>query len=169
VITMKRRWLWGIGGACGILVLATVLLAADQTNLSILHSIERLVIGGNYCRDFSQGIVTVEEDRVLAKVRTPDKPLWPGDAAGLVLNPLLVEAAFQTCGYRDLHFEKRTTLPDSVGAVLVWPSKADGELFVDARFKGKDPSGKSVYDAFVVRSDGTLAAELQDYKMVPVG
>jgi malonyl CoA-acyl carrier protein transacylase len=112
-----------------------------------------------------EGIVSVSPERLVSKMRT-SKPLWnASEKEDLLISPLILEAAFQTCGYRDLHYDKRMTLPDSIGAVRVHASGSKG-LFVEARYKGRDAQGRSVYDAFVVDADGKLAAELQDYKMI---
>jgi hypothetical protein len=108
----------------------------------------------------------VSPDRLVSKLRS-SKPLFSGGSDKLILSPLILEAAFQTCGYRDLHYDKRMTLPDSIGAVRVH-KKAEGDLYVQARYKGRDARGRSVYDAFVTDAEGRLAAELQDYKMIGV-
>ena len=84
---------------------------------------------------------------------------------------MLIEAAFQACGYRDLHYAKKMTLPDSIGQVRVriGPTPDMDTLFVHAKFKGMDKDGKSVYDAAVFDEQNALWVELKDYRMVRVG
>ena len=34
--------------------------------------------------------------------------------------PRYIEAMFQACGYRDLHFDKKTALPDTIDSLSVY-------------------------------------------------
>src|SRR5581483_4005082 len=115
-----------------------------------------------------EGIAALSETDAVAVLRQPSKALWPAEK-DLLFQPMLIEAAFQACGYRDHHFAKRMTLPDSIGRVRV---RAGGRpdwkgLFVTLRFKGES-EGKSVYDAKVIDAKGVVWVELEDYRMVPV-
>ncbi|MBI5200274.1 MAG: SDR family NAD(P)-dependent oxidoreductase, partial [Elusimicrobia bacterium] len=117
-----------------------------------------------------EGILRVSETESLAVYKRPSKALWAKDPASLVFAPLLVEAAFQACGFRDLKYAKKMTLPDSIGRVLVQP-RADElpqRLFIHAVYKGPDASGRSVYDATVFDEKHRVWAQLTDYRMIAV-
>ncbi|NLO92117.1 MAG: SDR family NAD(P)-dependent oxidoreductase [Elusimicrobia bacterium] len=113
-------------------------------------------------------IVSIDEKTVMAVYRRPSKPLWETGDRYLLACPLLIEAAFQACGYRDLHIAKKMTLPDAIGKVHIF-NRGDqpDTLGIWSVFKGKDDNGYSIYDAFVFDQRGRLWVELEDYKMVP--
>ncbi|MBI3550747.1 MAG: SDR family NAD(P)-dependent oxidoreductase [Elusimicrobia bacterium] len=115
------------------------------------------------------GIASLSEDEVLALYQEPSKLLWEKSKT-LLFHPMLIEAAFQACGYRDLHFSKKMTLPDSIGAVQVFGGAIDKPKAprIYVRYKGADKDGKSVYDAYVFEANGRLWVELTDYKMIAV-
>ncbi len=114
------------------------------------------------------GIASLSEKEAIAVIQKPPKPLW-GNTKDLIFHPMLIEAAFQACGYRDLHYSKRMTLPDSIGRVRVRTGETPkGTLFVGVRYKGADSDGKSVYDASVFDEQGALWVYLEDYRMVPI-
>jgi malonyl CoA-acyl carrier protein transacylase len=114
-----------------------------------------------------EGITSIAEDGLTAVYkRSPD--LWDDNKRSLAYQPMLIEAAFQACGYRDLHFTKKMTLPDSVGKVRVFKTEAPPErLEVRVRFKGTE-GDKSVYDAAVVGENGEVWIALEDYRMIRV-
>ncbi|MDD4003671.1 MAG: SDR family NAD(P)-dependent oxidoreductase [Elusimicrobiaceae bacterium] len=113
-------------------------------------------------------IHSIGSKSVSAVYRRPQKPLWAdGNARKLLAHPLLIEAAFQTCGFRDLNIEKRMALPDAVGLVYTNPDPDVPEtLYVYGEYKGRNSEGRSVYNAYVYGKNGTLWAELQDYQMI---
>lgn len=84
------------------------------------------------------------------------------------MQPLLIEAAFQACGFRDLHVERKMTLPDAIGRVRVQSGSPPERLYVCAKYRGKDEDGKSLYDAVVYDPQGRPWVELEAYRMVPV-
>ncbi|MFH1619540.1 MAG: SDR family NAD(P)-dependent oxidoreductase, partial [bacterium] len=113
------------------------------------------------------GIVSIDPKNVTAIYKKPAAPLWNDPCKKPVFHPMLIEAAFQTCGYNDLHFAKRMSLPDAIGRVLVYRNQEDADmLFIHSSFKGRDNAGKSVYDAFVFDETGRLWVELNDYVMI---
>ena len=115
------------------------------------------------------GIRTISEDGLVAVYRRPAAPLWDSGARKLVFQPLLIEAAFQACGYRDLHYAKKMTLPDSIGQVRVFDlGTPPEELFIHVRYKGKEGANKSVYDATVVDAGGKVWVALEDYRMIQI-
>jgi len=103
-------------------------------------------------------IHSITSKAVSAVYRRPEKPLWTdGQSRTLLAHPLLIEAAFQTCGFRDLHLEKRMALPDAVGFVYTNPNPNVPEtLYIYGEYKGRNGEGHSVYNAFVYDKNGTL-------------
>ncbi|MBI4423934.1 MAG: SDR family NAD(P)-dependent oxidoreductase, partial [Elusimicrobia bacterium] len=117
-----------------------------------------------------EGFLRVTEKDSLSVYRRPAKALWPKRGPSLAFAPMLIEAAFQACGFRDLKYGKRMTLPDSIGRVRVLP-RADAEperLFVYAVYKGPEGDHKSVYDAYVFDERHRVWAQLTDYRMIAV-
>jgi NAD(P)-dependent dehydrogenase (short-subunit alcohol dehydrogenase family)/acyl carrier protein len=113
------------------------------------------------------GICKVDKNEVFAVYKKPDAPLWKNTAhRKLIAHPMIIEAAFQTCGYRDLRLVKRVTLPDRVAKVAVSPDEdAPQKLYVWAKFK-KTEENKSVYDAYVFDDGRKLWVILKDYYMI---
>ena len=117
-----------------------------------------------------EGFLRVSETESLAVYKRPAKALWPKDAPSLVFAPMLLEAAFQACGFRDLKYAKKMTLPDSIGRVLVH-TRADElpqRLFIHTSYKGPEGAQKSVYDAVVFDERHRVWARLEDYRMIAV-
>ncbi|MBI4346707.1 MAG: SDR family NAD(P)-dependent oxidoreductase, partial [Elusimicrobia bacterium] len=117
-----------------------------------------------------EGFLSVSENEALAVYKRPSKALWPAGAPSLVFAPLLIEAAFQACGFRDLKYTKKMTLPDSIGRVLVQPRahEAPDRLYVHVAYKGPDGDQKSVYDATVFDERHRVWVRLEDYRMIAV-
>ncbi|TBR25256.1 SDR family NAD(P)-dependent oxidoreductase, partial [bacterium] len=119
------------------------------------------------------GILAVGETELVGLYRAPAEPLWDKGGRALMFQPMLIEAAFQTCGYRDLHVRKKMTLPDSIESVRVYDAaKAPKELLVYARWRGPvdggDGADRSLYDACVLGRDGKVWATLTGYRMIAV-
>ena len=113
------------------------------------------------------GILKIDNNAVLGVYKKPQEVLFHDGPKHLLAYPMLIEAAFQTCGYRDLAVETRMTLPDSIGKVYIHgKGEAPQKLYMLAVFTGKNIEGKSVYDAFVFDDKGKLWAELSDYQMI---
>jgi malonyl CoA-acyl carrier protein transacylase len=113
------------------------------------------------------GILKIDNNAVLGVYKKPQEVLFHDGPKHLLAYPMLIEAAFQTCGYRDLAVENRMTLPDSIGKVYIHgKGEAPQKLYMLAVFTGKNIEGKSVYDAFVFDEKGKLWAELSDYQMI---
>jgi hypothetical protein len=116
------------------------------------------------------GILAVDKNSVLAVFKRPAAPLWkPGHNQKLVFHPLVFEALFQACGWRDIQFDRAMALPDAVGAAIVSDHEAtDPEtLFLYGLFKGRTEDGRSLYDAWAFDGDFNLTAEIRDYAMIP--
>ena len=115
------------------------------------------------------GIISVEKDSVLAVFRRPQAPLWKGEHPKLVFHPLVFEALFQACGWRDIQFDRSMALPDAIGAAIAYDNEpADPDtLFLYGVFKGRTEDNRSLYDAWAFDENFNLTAELRDYAMIP--
>ena len=113
------------------------------------------------------GIMKLDENAVLGIYEKPSQVLFHDGPKHLIAYPMLIEACFQTCGYRDLAIENRMTLPDSIGKVYIHgKGEAPNKLYTLAVFTGKNIEGKSMYDGFVFDENGKLWIELSDYQMI---
>ena len=113
------------------------------------------------------GIVKIDETAVLGVYEKPSQVLFHDGPKHLLAYPMLIEACFQTCGFRDLALENRMTLPDSIGKVYIHgKGQAPNRLYTLAVFTGRNIEGKSIYDGFVFDEKGKLWIELSDYQMI---
>jgi malonyl CoA-acyl carrier protein transacylase len=112
-------------------------------------------------------ITKVDGKHTIATYKKPSKTPWHGKEKPVVANPLIIEAAFQACGFRDLHIDSKMTLPDYIGKVVIAEGKAPDTLHILSVFKGKTDEGKSVYDAFAFDDDGKVWVELENFYMIP--
>ena len=113
------------------------------------------------------GILKLDDNAVLGVYEKPSNALFHDGPKRLLAYPMLIEACFQTCGYRDLAIENRMTLPDSIGKVYIHgKGEAPNKLYTLAVFTGKNIEGKSIYDGFVFDDKGKLWIELSDYQMI---
>jgi 3-hydroxymyristoyl/3-hydroxydecanoyl-(acyl carrier protein) dehydratase len=113
------------------------------------------------------GILKIDNNAVLGVYQKPAQVLFHDGPKRLLAHPMLIEAAFQTCGYRDLAVDNRMTLPDSIGKIYV-NTKAEppNKLYILGVFTGQNIEGKSVYDTFVFDDKGKLWVEISDYQMI---
>ncbi|HAH05396.1 MAG TPA: hypothetical protein DCM05_02545, partial [Elusimicrobia bacterium] len=117
------------------------------------------------------GMYVLNTQELLALYRRPAKALWPRNARTLVWEPLIVEAAFQTCGFRDLHFTKKLTLPDLAGVIERYDhGPAPDELFVYAVYRGpaqmNDGTDRRIYDAVVFDSSYRAWLRLREFRLI---
>jgi malonyl CoA-acyl carrier protein transacylase len=115
------------------------------------------------------GILSVDKNSVLAVFKRPAAPLWKNGQQRLVFHPLVFEALFQACGWRDIQFDRAMALPDAVGAAIVYDNEPQDPdtLFLYGVFKGRTEDNRSLYDAWAFDADYKLVAELRDYAMIP--
>lgn len=114
------------------------------------------------------GIVKIENNAVLALYKEPETPLFEGDTSSLLSAPLLTEAMFQACAYRDYAVEGYATLPEYISRIRFYhqgqtPPK---ELYVYAKYNDKTIEGKSSFDAFVFDKKLDLWAEIKDLQTI---
>ncbi|PKM96608.1 MAG: hypothetical protein CVU79_12570, partial [Elusimicrobia bacterium HGW-Elusimicrobia-3] len=115
------------------------------------------------------GILSVDKNSVLAVFKRPAAPLWKNGSQKLVFHPLVFEALFQACGWRDIQFDRTMALPDAVAAAIVYdhePTDPD-TLFLYGVFKGRTEDNRSLYDAWAFDENYGLVAEIRDYAMIP--
>jgi NAD(P)-dependent dehydrogenase (short-subunit alcohol dehydrogenase family)/3-hydroxymyristoyl/3-hydroxydecanoyl-(acyl carrier protein) dehydratase len=116
------------------------------------------------------GILSLDKSSVLAVFKRPAAPLWKGNThPKMIFHPLVFEALFQACGWRDIQFDRSMALPDAVGAAIVYDHEpVDPEtLFLYGVFKGRTEDNRSLYDAWAFDADYRLVAEIRDYAMIP--
>jgi NAD(P)-dependent dehydrogenase (short-subunit alcohol dehydrogenase family)/3-hydroxymyristoyl/3-hydroxydecanoyl-(acyl carrier protein) dehydratase len=114
------------------------------------------------------GIISLEKDKVLGVFKTPKMPLWQNKNENLIAHPMAIEAAFQTCGFRDIHFDSKMALPDSVDEIIIHDNdRTTDMLYIHAIHKGISTDGKSSYDAFVFDEKGKIRIEIKNYVGIP--
>ncbi|MCG2726614.1 MAG: polyketide synthase dehydratase domain-containing protein, partial [Elusimicrobia bacterium] len=114
------------------------------------------------------GIISLDKDKALGVFKKPKTPLWQTKDENLISNPMAIEAAFQNCGFRDIHFESKMALPDSVDEIIIHNNDdRTEELYVYSVYKGLNSEGKSAYDAFVFDKDGNIRIEIMNYVAIP--
>ncbi|MEF3279981.1 MAG: SDR family NAD(P)-dependent oxidoreductase, partial [Elusimicrobiota bacterium] len=115
------------------------------------------------------GIIDADRDSVLAVFKRPQKKLLGNKDFDYCFHPLVIEAMFQACGWRDLYNDNKMTLPDFIESVLIKDNKTDPDkLFVYSIFKGLNEYGRSVYDAWAFDESGQIFAQIINYVMIPI-
>ncbi len=114
------------------------------------------------------GILKIENDTVLALYKKPEAPLFDGDTAALLSAPLLTEAMFHACAYRDYAVEGYATLPEYISKIHFYHQgqKPPKELYVYAKYNDKTIEGKSSFDAFIFDKNLDLWAEIKDLQTI---
>ncbi|HAF96652.1 MAG TPA: hypothetical protein DCG50_11495 [Elusimicrobia bacterium] len=114
------------------------------------------------------GLLSIQKESVLAVYKRPEAPLWKTAHPKLIFHPMVIESLFQACGYRDVHFERKITLPDAVEEVTVYDNNPHdpAELYLYGLYKGADEDGKTLYDAYAFDADFNLFAEIKNYRMI---
>jgi len=114
-------------------------------------------------------IIEADRNEVVGVFKKPSKRLLGDNDFKYYFHPMIIEAVFQTCGWRDLYIDNKMTLPDSIDEVIVKDNREDPEkLFTYAVFKGLNEYGKSVYDGWAFDENGEIYIELRNYVMIPV-
>ena len=115
------------------------------------------------------GILALEKNSVLAVFKRPLAPLWKTTRHQLVFHPMVFEAMFQACGWRDIHFDRTMALPDAVGSAIIHDAERNDpeKLYLYCVFKGRSEDGRTVYDAWAFDEDYKLVAQVTDYAMIP--
>ena len=114
------------------------------------------------------GIISCDEKTVFAMAKLPEKTLWQ-EKKDMFFMPLVFEAMFQCCAWRDLKYENMIYLPMSIRTALINPEMTvPNEFYVLGRLTEKTDEGNvSVYDAWAFDGKYRLLAEMQGYSMMP--
>ncbi len=112
------------------------------------------------------GILRVNEKESLAVYNTTPKPQWPAPKA-LLANPMLIEAAFQCCGFQDMSVANKMTLPDGIKEVAVFKRDVPPQtLYLYGVNKGLTADGKTLHDAYVFDEQGNVWVEFHGYQAI---
>ncbi len=141
------------------------------TNLNMVPQVSKEEIYQKYFHGPSfqvlGGILKADAESSLAVYNTTPRPQWPDGQKVLLANPMLIEAAFQCCGFRDMTIENRMTLPDAISEVAIFKRDVPpAKLYLYGRFKGFTADGKSLHDAYVFDENGTLWVEVHGYQAI---
>ncbi len=113
------------------------------------------------------GILYSDKDSSLAVYHTAPQPQWTDGPKVLLSNPMLIEAAFQCCGFRDMTFENKMTLPDAIKEIAIFKREVPpAQLYLYGKFKGLTAEGKSLHDAYVFDEQGQVWIEIHGYQAI---
>ena len=113
------------------------------------------------------GILKADKDSSLAVYNTTPRPQWTDGQKTLLANPMLIEAAFQCCGFRDMAIDHKMTLPDGIKEVAVFKREVPPQkLYLYGRFKGMTADGKTLHDAYVFDDNGNVWVEIHGYQAI---
>ena len=113
------------------------------------------------------GIIRVNEQESLAVYNTAPAPQWTDGPRTLLANPMLIEAAFQCCGFEDMTIARKMTLPDGIGEVAVLNNQLPpARLYLYGVNKGTTADGKTLHDAYVFDAQGNVWVEIHGYRAI---
>ena len=113
------------------------------------------------------GIVRVNAQESLAIYNTTPRPQWTDGPRTLLANPMLIEAAFQCCGFQDMAVAHKMTLPDGIAQVAVLNNQLPpARLYLYGVNKGTTADGKTLHDAYVFDAQGNVWVEIHGYQAI---
>ena len=113
------------------------------------------------------GIVRVDKHASLAVYNTTPRPQWNDGPRTLLANPMLIEAAFQCCGFQDMSVEHKMTLPDGIAEVAVLKNQVPpAQLHLYGVSRGNTADGKTLHDAYVFDAQGDVWVEIHGYQAI---
>ena len=113
------------------------------------------------------GIIKVDNATSLAVYNTTPRPQWADGPRTLLANPMLIEAAFQCCGFQDMTIQHRVTLPDAIDEVAVLKNQVPpAKLYLYGVSRGLTADGKTLHDAYVFDETGALWVEVRGYRAI---
>ena len=114
-----------------------------------------------------EGIVRVDKHASLAVYHTTPRPQWNDGPRTLLANPMLIEAAFQCCGFQDMSIEHKMTLPDGIAEVAVLKKELPpAQLYLYGVSRGNTADGKTLHDAYVFDAQGEVWVEIHGYQAI---
>ena len=114
-----------------------------------------------------EGIVRVDKDASLALYHTTPRPQWNDGPRTLLANPMLIEAAFQCCGFQDMSIAHKMTLPDGISEVAVLKNQLPpAQLYLYGVNRGNTADGKTLHDAYVFDAQGDVWVEIHGYQAI---
>lgn len=110
------------------------------------------------------GILKVDAKSVLALYKETTDHVINGYNDVSITAPLLTEAMFQACAYRDYAVEGYATLPEYISKIRFYNQgqAKPKELYVYAKYNDKTIEGKSSFDVFIFDTKFNLWAEIHD-------
>jgi len=113
------------------------------------------------------GILRVDKHSSLAVYNTTPRPQWNDGPRTLLANPMLIEAAFQCCGFQDMSVEHKMTLPDGIAEVAVFNRQIPpARLYLYGVNRGNTADGKTLHDAYVFDAQGSVWVEIHGYQAI---
>ena len=113
------------------------------------------------------GILRVDDRESLAVYNTTPAPQWTDGPRTLLANPMLIEAAFQCCGFQDMAIAHKMTLPDGIAEVAVLNNQLPpARLYLYGVNKGASADGKTLHDAYVFDAQGDVWVEIHGYRAI---
>ena len=113
------------------------------------------------------GILRVDKHSSLAVYNTTPRPQWNDGPRTLLANPMLIEAAFQCCGFQDMSIEHKMTLPDGIAEVAVLKNQVPpAQLYLYGVNRGATADGKTLHDAYVFDAQGDVWVEIHGYQAI---
>ena len=113
------------------------------------------------------GILQVDKNVSRAVYQTTPRPQWPDHPRTLLANPMLIEAAFQCCGFQDMTQERKMTLPDGIREVAVFKNQVPpAQLYLYGVNGGYTADGKTLHDAYVFDDKGEVWVEFHGYQAI---
>ena len=113
------------------------------------------------------GILSVDKNTSVAIYNTTPRPQWPDGRKTLLANPMLIEAAFQCCGFQDMTVERKMTLPDGIAEIAVLNKQVPpAQLYLYGVNRGHTADGKTLHDAYVFDEAGNVWVEFHGYQAI---
>ena len=145
--------------------------AEAMTGLNVPMSVSKEEIYKKYFHGPSfqvlAGIVHVDKHASLAVYHTTPRPQWNDGPRTLLANPMLIEAAFQCCGFQDMSIEHKMTLPDGIAEVAVLNKQVPpAQLYLYGVNRGNTADGKTLHDAYVFDAQGNVWVEIHGYQAI---
>ena len=137
---------------------AAPIVSAEEIYQKYFHGPSFQVMGG---------ILRVDKQASLAVYNTTPRPQWEDAPRTLLANPMLIEAAFQCCGFQDMTMEHKMTLPDGIAELAVFKREtAPAKLYLYGVNRGTTVDGKTLHDAYVFDEAGEIWVEIHGYQAI---